>query len=120
VQNVATDKQNAVAARATLASSAAQVAKAKTAAALAALTVQRDAVLLTHGYVAQNQYDTDASARVAAQAALTAAQLAVDQARAQAAAKMRSSPPARRKRAARVRRPAPIKPRSASTGHKSR
>ena len=85
-QNVATDKQNAVAARATLASSAAQVAKAKTAAALAALTVQRDAALLKHGYVAQNQYDTDASARVAAQAALAAAQLAVDQARAQAAA----------------------------------
>jgi HlyD family secretion protein len=85
-QTVATDQQNAVAARAALASSAAQVGKAKTAAALAALTVQRDAALLTHGYVAQNQYDTDASTRVAAQAALTAAQLAVDQARAQAAA----------------------------------
>jgi HlyD family secretion protein len=82
-QNVAAARQNAAAAQAALASAAAQVAKAKASLDLAQVTLRRDKTLLTSGYIAQNQYDTDSANAVAATAAYTAAKLAVNQAEAQ-------------------------------------
>jgi HlyD family secretion protein len=61
------------AAQATYQSNADQVAKAQAALTLANETVTRDKELVGHGYIAQSQVDTDASAAVAAQSALDAA-----------------------------------------------
>ncbi len=83
LQTAASAQRNAAASQAALNSAAAQVAKTKTARDLARLTVRRDGTLLAQGYIAQNQYDADASNAVAADAAYAAAVLAVDQARAQ-------------------------------------
>ena len=79
-------RRNAAAARAALDSAVSQVAKAKAALGLANETLRRDRALLDEGYIAQSQYDGDASNQVAAAAAYDAAKLAVDQARAQLAA----------------------------------
>jgi HlyD family secretion protein len=83
LQTTTAARANAAAARAALDSAASQVAKARVALDLARLTLRRDTALLAQGYVARNQYDTDASSGTAAAAAYAAANLAVDQARAQ-------------------------------------
>ncbi|HTV72094.1 MAG TPA: efflux RND transporter periplasmic adaptor subunit [Candidatus Acidoferrales bacterium] len=59
--------------QATYQSNAAQVAKAQSALTLANQTVARDKALIAHGYIAQSQLDTDLSAQVAAQAAVSGA-----------------------------------------------
>jgi HlyD family secretion protein len=69
-----------------IASADAGVTKAQSALVLAQQTVTRDRQLLTQGYIAQNQEDTDASNLVAAQAALQSAQVAAQQARSTAVA----------------------------------
>lgn len=81
----AAQSQSAVAARAAIATAQAGVTKAQSALQLAQQTVARDKTLLAQGYIAQNQYDSDATNLTAAQTALQAAQAAVVQARAQAA-----------------------------------
>ena len=58
------------------------VSKAQSAFTLAQATLSRDRALLVQGYLAQNIYDADASAAVAAQSALAAAQAALVQANA--------------------------------------
>ncbi len=58
------------------------VSKAQSAYTLAQATLSRDHTLLVQGYLAQNIYDADASASVAAQSALAAAQAALVQANA--------------------------------------
>jgi HlyD family secretion protein len=77
---------DAAAARQAVASAQAQIAKAQSAYALAEQTVARDKQLLSQGFIAQSQYDTDESNAVAAQSALQAARIAVTQAQAQAKA----------------------------------
>ena len=63
----------------------ANVVKSQSALAVANLTVARDKALLSKGYIAQSQYDTDESTAVGAQSALEAAQAAAVQAKAQTA-----------------------------------
>jgi len=81
----------AVANRAALASAESQVDKAKASLALADLTLKRDRNLLTQGFIAQNAVDNDSANDVSARAALSAATIAVDQARAQLAAQTATS-----------------------------
>jgi HlyD family secretion protein len=81
--SAAAAQANAAAAVQAVASAKAQIAKAQSASALAQQTVARDKQLLSQGYIAQSQYDTDESNAVAAQSALQAAQIAVIQAQAQ-------------------------------------
>ena len=61
------------------------VSKAQSAYTLAQATLSRDHALLVQGYLAQNIYDADASAVVAAQSAVAAAQAALNQAKASTA-----------------------------------
>lgn len=82
-QNAIAAQQSARAAASAFASANAQVGKTRTALGLAQLTVRRDRTLLAHGFIAQNQLDTDTTSAVAAGAAYAAATFAVDQARAQ-------------------------------------
>lgn len=86
--NAAAAAQNVNAARATLDTAIAQVAKAKAALSLADVTLRRDTALLAPGYIAQTQYDADAANAVAAKSAYEAALIAVPQARAQLDAQM--------------------------------
>jgi HlyD family secretion protein len=58
----------------------ANVAKSQSALTLAQQTMARDRQLLSQGYIAQSQYDTDQSNLVAAQTALSSANAAVSQA----------------------------------------
>jgi HlyD family secretion protein len=81
--SAAAAQANAAAAAQAVASAKAQIAKAQSASALARQTVARDKQLLSQGYIAQSQYDTDEANAVAAQSALQAAQIAVIQAQAQ-------------------------------------
>ena len=81
--SVAAAQANAAAAQQAVASAKAQIAKAQAAYALAEQTVSRDTQLLSQGFIARSQYDTDQSNAVAAQSALQAAQIAVTQAQAQ-------------------------------------
>lgn len=74
---------NVKAAQEALASNQAQIAKAQSAEQLAQQTLSRDSQLLSQGYIAQSQYDTDKSSEIAAESALKAAQAAVTQAQAQ-------------------------------------
>jgi HlyD family secretion protein len=83
--NSAAQQANAKAADAAIATADANVAKAQSALNLADQTLQRDKALLSKGYIAQSQYDTDDSNAVAAESALKSAQAAAVQARAQAA-----------------------------------
>ncbi|MHB8462499.1 MAG: efflux RND transporter periplasmic adaptor subunit, partial [Vulcanimicrobiaceae bacterium] len=69
-------------ARAGIQTAQSNVSKAQSAYTLAQATVSRDRALLVQGYLAQNIYDADASAAVAAQSALAAAQAALVQANA--------------------------------------
>ncbi len=62
------------------------VSKAQSALELAQATVNRDDSLLSQGYIAQSQADSDRTNLVAAQSAVQSAQALVQQARAQAAA----------------------------------
>jgi HlyD family secretion protein len=78
----ATAKSNAAA----VATARSNVTKAQSALALARQTVGRDESLLSQGYIAQSQLDTDRSNLVAAQTALDGAQAGVQQALQQAAA----------------------------------
>ncbi len=64
----------------------ANVTKAQAAVALANQTITRDQSLLSQGYIPQAQADTDRSSQVAAQAALSGAQVAAQQARSQSLA----------------------------------
>ena len=61
----------------------ANLSKAQSALDLANQTLARDKSLLSQGYIAQSQYDTDRSSAVSAQSALASAQAAALQARAQ-------------------------------------
>lgn len=76
---------NAQASQAAIATADANAAKAQSALTLAQQTIARDKTLLTQGYIAQSQFDTDNSALAGAQAAVQSAQAAAQQARAQAA-----------------------------------
>ena len=69
-----------------IASDVTGIAKAQSALTLARQTVARDTSLLSQGYIAQSQADTDQSSLVAAQTALQSAQIAVQQAHNTAAA----------------------------------
>lgn len=71
------------AAKATIASAEARVAGAQADLVLARQTLSRDRALLTHGYIAQSQFDADLDKAIAAQTALRAAQAAVLQNRAE-------------------------------------
>jgi HlyD family secretion protein len=82
----AAQQANVQAAQAAIATADANVVKSQSALALAQQTVQRDKQLLSQGYIAQSQADTDQSNEVAAQTALKSAQAAAAQARAQAVA----------------------------------
>lgn len=77
---------NAQAAIAGIATAQANVTKAQSAYDLAQQTVNRDNALLSQGYMAQNQADSDKSSLTGAQSGLQSAQAAVLQARAQASA----------------------------------
>ena len=66
-----------------VASAKSQIAKDQVAYALAQKTISRDRQLLSQGYIAQSQFDTDSSNAAAAQATLQAAQIAVAQAQSQ-------------------------------------
>ena len=76
-------KSTVAADAAALASAQGQVGKAQSALTVAQQTVTRDNALVSQGFLAQSQYDTDKSAVVSAQAGVTAAQTAVAQAQAQ-------------------------------------
>lgn len=80
---VAAAQANTAAAQQAVASAKAQIAKDQAAYALAQQTVSRDKQLLSQGFIAQSQYDTDSSNAVAAQSTLQAAQIAVTQTQAQ-------------------------------------
>jgi HlyD family secretion protein len=69
-----------------IASADAAVTKAQSALSVAQLTSNRDASLLSAGYVAQSQADADQANLVAAQTALQSAQIGAQQARSQAVA----------------------------------
>jgi len=71
-----------------IASAKSQIAKDQAAYALAQQTLSRDKQLLSQGYIAQSQYDTDNSNAIAAQSTLAAAQIAVTQAQAQETAQV--------------------------------
>jgi HlyD family secretion protein len=79
-------QQTASASKAAIATAQTNVAKSQAALALAQQTVARDKQLLSQGYIAQSQADTDNSNLVAAQSTLDSARAAVSQAQAQAAA----------------------------------
>ena len=83
--NGAAQAANAQSAQAGIATADANVMKAQSAFDVAQQTATRDRSLLSQGYIAQSQYDTDQSSAVAAQSALKSAQAAAVQARAQAA-----------------------------------
>jgi HlyD family secretion protein len=74
------------ASNAAIATAQTNVTKAQAALSLAQQTVARDNQLLTQGYIAASQADTDKSTAVAAQSALDSARTAVTQAQAQAQA----------------------------------
>ena len=86
--SAAAAQANAAAAQQAVLSAKAGISKAQSAYALTEQTVSRDKQLLSQGYIAQSQYDTDASNAVAAQSALAAAEIAVTQAQAQQAAQI--------------------------------
>jgi HlyD family secretion protein len=69
-----------------IASADSGVTKAQSALQVAQLTVSRDTGLLSQGYIAQAQVDTDKSNLVAAQSAVQTAQVSAQQARSQAVA----------------------------------
>jgi HlyD family secretion protein len=71
--------ENLGVARAATQSADAAVRKSSSAATLAATTLQRDRTLLASGYIAQSQFDIDASALVAAQTALDSARVSARQ-----------------------------------------
>ncbi|HZO94890.1 MAG TPA: efflux RND transporter periplasmic adaptor subunit [Candidatus Baltobacteraceae bacterium] len=77
---------NAAASKAAIATAQTGVTKDQAALALAQQTVNRDRQLLSQGYIAQAQMDSDQSNLVAAQSTLASAQAAVQQAQAQDAA----------------------------------
>ncbi|HEV2359454.1 MAG TPA: efflux RND transporter periplasmic adaptor subunit [bacterium] len=83
---VRTAQANYLQALAGLRSAGANSTKAKGQLALAQTTVRRDSSLLTQGYIAQNQMDTDQTAAQAASDDYAAAQAAIAVAQAQAAA----------------------------------
>ncbi len=83
---VAVVRANAASSSAAVNSAGADVAKAQSALVLAQQTYNRDASLLSQGYVAQNQVDTDRSSLVSAQSGVNSAQDALQQARLAAAA----------------------------------
>jgi len=85
-QNAAAAAENVRVAQAAEASADANVDKARSALVLAEQTVTRDRTLLSSGYVAQSQYDTDYANQVAAQAALSGAVVTANQARMQLSA----------------------------------
>jgi HlyD family secretion protein len=86
--NAAVAHQNIAVAREALASAQSQVSKAKAALYLATVTLNRDRSLLSQGYIAQSQFDTDASNAAAAKSAYDAAVIAVPQAQAQVQAQI--------------------------------
>lgn len=86
IQTVRAAQGTQLADQAAIASAQSQVAKAQSALTLAQLTVSRDKQLLAQGYLAKSVADADASNAVAAQAALEAAKIAVQQTQAQAQA----------------------------------
>jgi HlyD family secretion protein len=77
--------------QAAIATADADVVKARSALSLAQATVTRDKSLLTQGYIAQSQLDTDQTALVGAQSGLSSAQSAAIQARDQAIASVSSA-----------------------------
>lgn len=79
-------QQTAAAAQAAVVTAQTTVTKDRAALVLAQQTVTRDGELLTQGYIAQSQADTDQSSLVAAQTALAGAVAAVAQAQAQQSA----------------------------------
>jgi len=85
-QTSAAQAANAQASQAAVATAQSNVAKAQAAQQLAQQTLSRDQSLLSQGYIAQSQYDSDRSNAVAAQTGVQSAQAALAQARAQATA----------------------------------
>ncbi|HZX68066.1 MAG TPA: efflux RND transporter periplasmic adaptor subunit [Candidatus Elarobacter sp.] len=79
-------KMTADAAQAAIATAQTNVTKDESALQLAQQTITRDRQLLSQGYIAQSQADTDQSNLVGAQSTLASARAAVSQAQAQAAA----------------------------------
>lgn len=78
-QSVSGANFNVRAASAVVSSALAAVEKARAELSLAQETVRRDRALLTHGYIAQSQYDADNASAVSAAAALRSAQAVVEQ-----------------------------------------
>lgn len=82
-ENAAGAQSGVAVSQAGIATANANVMKAQSAYQLAEQTVSRDKSLLSSGYIAQSQYDSDQSAAVGAQSALASAQAAALQAKAQ-------------------------------------
>jgi HlyD family secretion protein len=84
-------EQTAAMNKAAIATADSNVTKAQAAQSLANQTIARDRSLLSQGYIAQSQFDTDQSALIAAQTGVSSAQAAAQQARLQAAASASSA-----------------------------
>lgn len=84
-QTSAAQAANAQAAQAAIATAQANVSKAQSGVQLAQQTLSRDRTLLSQGFIAQSQYDSDNANLQSMQSGVVSAQAALAQARAQAA-----------------------------------